>query len=83
MEPAVEDPPEFDNRSSRRTKFLAVVALVAIVGYAVTRPSNEPSFQPVGDPVTLPEAGHLTDLSEAQFEGVLVGLRGTPVIVNI
>ncbi|MEO8265927.1 MAG: TlpA disulfide reductase family protein, partial [Ilumatobacteraceae bacterium] len=83
MEPAVEDPPELDNRSSRRTKFFAVVALVAIVAYAVTRPSNEPSFQAAGEPVALPQAGHLTDMSETQFEGVLVGLRGTPVIVNI
>lgn len=83
MEPTVEDSPASDNRSSRRTKFFAVLALVAIVGYVVTRPSNEPSFQPVGGPVALPEAGHLTDMSEAQFEGVLVGLRGTPVIVNI
>ncbi len=83
METTVEDPTALDNRSSRRTKLFAVVALLAIVVFAVTRPSSDTSFQPAGDPVALPEAGHLTDMSEAQFEGVLVGLRGTPVIVNI
>ena len=36
-----------------------------------------------GTPAPLPEAGRLTELSADDFEGVLVGLRGTPVIVNI
>ena len=69
--------------SSRRTKVLAVAILLAIVGYAVTRPASDTSFRATGEAVALPEAGGLTDLSADQFEGVLVGLRGTPVIVNI
>ena len=71
------------SRTSRKTKLLALLALVAIVGYAVTRPSSAAEFRASGTPVPLPEAGQLTELSADDFEGVLVGLRGTPVIVNI
>lgn len=60
-----------------------MLALVAIIGYVVTRPSSDSSFKATGTPITLPETGKLTDLSADDFEGVLVGLRGTPVIVNI
>ena len=66
-----------------RTRVLAVAALIAVVAYAVTRPSHDVSFVPAGAPLSLPLAGELTDLTESQFEGVLVGLRGTPVIVNV
>jgi cytochrome c biogenesis protein CcmG/thiol:disulfide interchange protein DsbE len=74
---------EPSRRSSRRVKVTAVIALVVIVGYAVTRPSSASSFVATGNPVALPPAGELTPLSADDFEGVLVGLRGTPVIVNI
>jgi len=67
----------------RRTKLFAAAALLVIVGFAVTRPANNTSFRAAGEPVALPASGRLTDLSADQFEGVLVGLRGTPVIVNI
>lgn len=70
-------------RSSRKSKLLAVVALIAIVGYTVTRPSNASSFVASGEPRALPAAGELTPLSADEFEGVLVGARGTPVIVNV
>ncbi len=66
-----------------RTKLIAIVALAALVVYAVTRPSNATVFEPSGTPRALPAAGELTELSADEFEGVLVGLRGTPVIVNI
>ncbi|CAN5440432.1 hypothetical protein BH10ACT2_BH10ACT2_21190 [soil metagenome] len=69
--------------SSRRNKLFAAAALLVIVGYAVTRPTGDTSFRATGDPVALPTAGKLTELSADQFEGVLVGLHGTPVIVNI
>ena len=69
--------------SRRRTKVLALVAILVIAGYAVTRPSGDTSFRATGAPLALPEAGKLTELSADDFEGVLVGLRGTPVIVNI
>lgn len=68
---------------TKKGKLLAVVALIAIVAYAATRPSNSSSFVASGEAVELPRAGELTSLSADEFEGVLVGLRGTPVIVNI
>lgn len=74
---------EVPKQGSPRTKLLAIVAVLAIAGFAVTRPSNEGSFIATGDPVALPAAGVLTPLSADEFEGVLVGLRGTPVIVNV
>ena len=83
VDPVIAHESEPISRTSRRTKLLALLALVAIVGYAVTRPSSAASFQASGTPVPLPEAGQLTELSGDDFEGVLVGLRGTPVIVNI
>jgi len=69
--------------SRRRTKVLALGAILVVAGYAVTRPSSDSSFRATGSPVALPDAGKLTELSADEFEGVLVGLRGTPVIVNI
>ncbi|MEP7020316.1 MAG: TlpA disulfide reductase family protein [Pseudonocardiales bacterium] len=62
---------------------LALLAVVAIVAFGVTRPTSQTSFHASGTPLPVPEAGQLTDLSADAFEGVLVGLRGTPVIVNI
>ena len=76
----VDDAP---HRTRRRTKVLALVAILVVAGYAVTRPSGDTSFRATGAPVAPPEAGKLTELSADDFEGVLVGLRGTPVIVNI
>ena len=74
---------ESSSRGSRRAKVLAAAVLLLVVGYAVTRPASDTSFRATGEPVALPETGELTDLSADQFEGVLVGLHGTPVIVNI
>ena len=70
-------------RHRTRTKLLAVVALVALVLYALTRPGGSSDFEATGDPLPLPEAGRLSELTADQFEGVLVGLHGTPVIVNV
>ena len=84
MEPVALDAPDAAaSRSTPRTKLIAVIAVIAIAGYALTRTSDAPAFAPTGDPVALPAAGKLTELSADEFEGVLVGLRGTPVIVNI
>ena len=73
-----------NTKDRRWTRKVAVVAaLVALVAYTVTRPSSIPAFVPKGDPVALPRSGDLTPMSADDFEGVLVGLRGTPVIVNV
>ncbi len=67
----------------RWKRVAAAVALVALVGWAATRRDDQSSFVAAGLPHPIPTAGELTPLSADQFEGVLVGLRGTPVIVNI
>ena len=59
------------------------MALVALVGWAATRQDDHSSFVARGPALATPAAGDLTPLSADEFEGVLVGLRGTPVIVNI
>lgn len=66
-----------------RTKLIALAALAALVLYAVTRPPTGTDFEPSGDPRPLPAAGKLTEMSADAFEGVLVGLHGKAVIVNI
>ncbi len=40
-------------------------------------------FVATGSPLPLPPAGSLTPVSGPQFEGILVGLRGRPVVVNV
>ena len=65
------------------TKVVVVLGLVAVVAYAITRPSDQTSFAASGKPLAPPQAGVLSVASEKAFEGVLVGLRGRPVIVNI
>ncbi len=42
-----------------------------------------PDFEASGDPVELPSEGSFPALLLADFEGVLVGQRGRPVVVNI
>lgn len=68
---------------SRRTKTIVAVAAIAVVIGVAVRPSHAPQFVASGAPKPTPPAGLLTALSADDFEGVLVGLRGTPVIVNI
>lgn len=36
-----------------------------------------------GSPLPLPPPASLTPVSGTEFEGILVGLRGTPVVVNV
>ncbi len=67
----------------RRTKLVTLVLLLAVTGYAVTRPSATVSFEATAPAVPAPPAGQLTALSADEFEGVLVGLRGKAVIVNV
>lgn len=70
-------------RRSGRRKLLALLAIGAIATYVWTRPAPQVEFQAQGSAAPTPAGGELTTLSESQFEGVLVGLRGQPVIVNI
>ncbi len=64
-----------------RAAVLAAVVMVALV--VAFRPVDAPAFQASGPPLALPPAGTLTAASGDEFEGMLVGLRGRPVIVNV
>lgn len=67
-----------------RKKLLALLVVLLIAAFAATRPTPAGSeFHATGDSAPLPAMGELTELSGDEFEGVLVGLRGTPVIVNV
>lgn len=61
---------------------LIVAAVVAAIVVAF-RPSPVPAFRADGRPLALPQSGVLSPASADEFEGMLVGLRGQPVIVNV
>lgn len=60
---------------------MVVVALWA--GSASLREPSLPEFEPSGPAVALPAEGEFPAVSLTEFEGILVGLRGRPVVVNI
>jgi thiol-disulfide isomerase/thioredoxin len=64
-------------------RFVLLGVLVVAVVVVALRPSGVPAFRATGEPVDLPPPGELTAVSADDFEGMLVGLRGTPVIVNV
>jgi thiol-disulfide isomerase/thioredoxin len=64
----------------------AVIAAIAVAGIAlvsVLAPADPvSSYEPDGKPQELP-TGQLAAVTREQFDGILLGLRGTPVVVNI
>ncbi len=62
---------------------LAGLAIVVIVALAALRQPSLPEFTATGDPIALPALGEFPVASLEDFEGVLVGQLGTPVVVNI
>lgn len=64
---------------------MTLVAVMAIgVGVAaVTRGPALPAFQATGDRRPLPADGAFPAVTAGEFEGMLVGQRGTPVVVNV
>lgn len=60
---------------------VAVVALVA--GFTALQRPELPDFEANGPPVALPTEGAFPGVSLADFEGMIVGQRGRPVVVNI
>lgn len=64
---------------------LPAVGVVAalLIGVAALREPTPPDFQASGQPRPLPAEGSMPAVDEAAFEGILVGLRGTPVVVNV
>jgi len=68
----------------RRAAVAAVVLAVAVwVGITALREPELPNFVASGDPIELPVENSFPAASLSQFEGILVGLRGKPVVVNI
>lgn len=67
----------------RRNLVWVVMVVVGLLAASCAGASNLAGYTPAGDPVPLPGQGSLEDTSATEFEGMLVGLRGTPVVVNI
>lgn len=70
--------------SSRRLLVSAALAVgVAWLAVAALRDPSLPAFEASGPPLSLPPAGAFPSVSPEEFEGILVGLRGRPVVVNV
>lgn len=66
--------------------WVVAVLGVVVVGIGATRVMHDPDlpdFVPSGEAVAVPLAGELPAVTLDEFEGMLVGLRGQPVVVNI
>ncbi|MFQ5557466.1 MAG: TlpA family protein disulfide reductase [Acidimicrobiales bacterium] len=61
----------------------AVLVVGAWVGLIALDEPDLPDFEASGDPIGLPAEGSFPAVSTEQLEGILVGLRGQPVVVNI
>jgi Thiol-disulfide isomerase and thioredoxins len=71
---------------SRFQWWIGAILLIAVVAFGASRASRDsdlPDFEPSGDAIPVPRAGELPDATLDEFEGMLVGLRGQPVVVNI
>ncbi|MDE0805369.1 MAG: TlpA disulfide reductase family protein [Acidimicrobiales bacterium] len=62
---------------------VAVIGAVAWAGLAALEQPALPEFTPSGPPVDLPADGTFPSVSVDEFEGIVVGLEGKPVVVNI
>ena len=70
--------------TARRVVVIVAVVVVAVwVGLTALDEPELPDFEASGDPVELPEEGSFPAVSLSQFEGILVGQQGRPVVVNI
>lgn len=78
--------PAGTNRTRAWRRVVVVVVVVAVAGWAgwtALRQPALPEFVASGDPVALPAEGALPAVSLSDFEGMLVGQQGRPVVVNI
>lgn len=60
----------------------AGVAIVIWLASVALTTADLPAYTPEGQPVALPENG-LMAVDRSTFDGLLIGQRGTPVVVNI
>ena len=80
--------PETDTARRPLTLRNLVVIVVVIVGalwvgFAALRRPALPDFEPTGEPAPLPAEGFFPSVSRSEFEQILVGQWGQPVVVNI
>lgn len=73
----------FASRARQVGWFVAVVTVLIFAGRAARGEPGLPEFVATGDAVAMPEPGALPAVSLQQFEGMLVGLQGRPVVVNV
>ena len=79
-----ESSPSQPQFAPRRLIAIAAAVLVgAWVGWTALAEPNLPAFAAEGDPIELPAEGSFPAVSVDEFKGILVGLRGQPVVVNI
>lgn len=84
MPAVVPAAPTPQKATPRRIAVVVVVGLLAAwAGWTALRQPVLPEFVASGAPVELPAGGDLPAVSLEQFEGMLVGQRGRPVVVNI
>ena len=70
--------------TGRRLLLIAlVVGVVGWVGWTALDEPDLPDFEASGEPLALPVEGSFSGVTTDEFEGILVGLRGHPVVVNI
>ncbi len=62
---------------------MSLAALTSLTLAACATSSAATDFVASGPPAPLPPGGQLTDASEEDFEAVLMGVRGRPVVVNV
>ncbi len=62
---------------------LALGGIGVMAAVAALRQPSLPEFSPAGPPRPLPAEGTVPSVSLAAFEGILVGQRGRPVVVNV
>lgn len=68
-----------------RNAALTAVMVVAVVVTIAVRSQSEalPEFEASGPARPLPQEGTLPDVTAEEFEGILVGQVGKPVVVNV
>ena len=79
-------PAATSSTDKRRRVAVVVVAMVVVAGWAgwtALRQPALPDFVASGEPVELPADGDFPAVTLEQFEGMLVGQQGRPVVVNI
>jgi len=80
-----QTPDEADERSTDLGwigSVVGVLVVVGVLGWLAMDQPELPEFDPSGPAVDIPHQP-VSAVSLEEFEGILVGLRGKPVVVNI